>query len=631
MPDDDAATPLRSLPTRDDSGVRVVRETGATWLDGSEVVLLERMRSGLPLDSLSDELFATATTWPEQYHLSPSRANILRALDLPSNAIVLEVGAGCGAVTRYLGETCSTVDALEPTIARARVAAARTADLPGVAVFCGEISDVPPSPVYDLVVVVGVLEYVGNGGRDRAPYLTFLNDLRQVLKPGGSLVLAIENSLGAKYLAGAPEDHSGEVFHSVEGYPVDGPARTFNRRRLQELVMEAGFASTHTLGAFPDYKLARLVFDDRLLTEAGPLALQVPRFPSPDWVVDRLALADEELLWAELVDAGVGAEFANSLLLIATTEGRSGRLWSPGRLAAYFSIRRRRAYQVVKRVELDKEKTTVTSSLLSSGSGDGLTVLPYREEWSRGVSLVRVATENPDGLAQLVADWVRLLGERAEQSVEGAPVDVLPHNILYVGSVPRIIDDEWRSVDASLGDVIDRGAILFARDLSCVASTQRWRADSVTDLAIRIAAMAGRELATASVRGLLEREAEFQALVAGGAPGTAAHSSTRDVVLADLLAQFERPTEGRKPLPAWKQAVQDRKDAVEARDLLFATGRRLDETQAELDALRNQIRAGRGPLETRVRAAAGSWARRVVRIARRVLRRLRVRREHRRS
>ncbi|HZL06038.1 MAG TPA: methyltransferase, partial [Coriobacteriia bacterium] len=273
------ATPLRALPTTDDSGVRVIRETGSSWLDGSEEELLERMRSGLPLDSLSDELAATATTWPEQYHLSQARANVVRALDLDRGAVVLEVGAGCGAITRYLGETCDVVDALEPSLPRARVAAARTAELPGVRVFSGELVDVPAEQAYDVVVVVGVLEYVGGGGPQREPYVEFLARLRGLLRPGGHLVLAIENPLGVKYLAGAPEDHSGIVFHSVQGYPEDGPARTFTRRELLGLARAAGFGGVKVLGAFPDYKLTRTVFDEALIEVAPDLAVELPRFP----------------------------------------------------------------------------------------------------------------------------------------------------------------------------------------------------------------------------------------------------------------------------------------------------------------------------------------------------------------
>lgn len=585
MPDNDVtATPLRALPSTDDQGVQVVRDAGSSWLDGSEVLLLERMQGDLPLDSLSDELYATATDWPQRYHLSPSRANVVRALDLPADAAVLEIGAGCGAITRYLGEVCATVDALEPTLARARVAAARTAELPGVTVFCAEVSDLPGVPAYDVVVVVGVLEYVGSGGRDARPYVEFLENLRRNLKPGGQLVLAIENQLGVKYLAGAPEDHSGEVFHSVEGYPVDGPARTFSRRRLVELAELAGFTVPRVLGAFPDYKLTRMVFDEELLERARSLAVRVPRFPSPDWVIDRPALADEAHLWAELVDAGTAMDFANSFVLLAGNGDPDRDAWPAGRLASYFSMSRRRSLQVRKHVVAQGDGVVVSSGLLGSGSADGLAVLPYTEPWAEGRTVEELATADPAALPGLVAQWVRVFRERV--SAGGAPFDLLPHNLVFVGAEMRVIDDEWRGDTLSVEDVFVRGALLLARDLSDLRGHEYWGASSRRDLAVRIAAFAGVALDRAGVEAAIVREAELQAVVGGGARGTEIFAEVRARMIQDVTAQLDRDTGGEAPRRAWEELERSRQDAIQARDLLCATGEQLDQARTELDSLR---------------------------------------------
>ena len=47
-----------------------------------------------------------------------------------------ELGAGCGAITRYLGEKFATVFAVEGSFPRARVAKKRCSDLKGVSVLC---------------------------------------------------------------------------------------------------------------------------------------------------------------------------------------------------------------------------------------------------------------------------------------------------------------------------------------------------------------------------------------------------------------------------------------------------------------------------------------------------------------
>src|SRR5438132_6386209 len=170
-----ALTPLRRLATRSVDGCRVLGKTAGAFRDGAEEEVARLVEQATDLSSMSDELFAAATSWPQMYHLASSRANILRALDLPRSAAVLEVGAGCGAISRYLGETCDLVDAVEPSLERARVARRRTRDLRNVEVFVGDATHIPAEPAYDLVVVVGVLEYSGAGAAEAGPYLAFLS------------------------------------------------------------------------------------------------------------------------------------------------------------------------------------------------------------------------------------------------------------------------------------------------------------------------------------------------------------------------------------------------------------------------------------------------------------------------
>ena len=268
-----------------DAGLIFLNDVGSTYRDGAEEPLLAHLAAASDVSSASPDLLPRATSWPERYHLDPMRPNIIRAFDLPETARVLEVGAGCGAVTRYLGETVAAVDSVEPVLERARVAAVRTADLLGVRVFTGSLEQMPVEPVYDAVVVIGVLEYVGGGTADREPYLAFLRECVTRLGPGGSLVLAIENKLGVKYLAGEPEDHYGRPYVGVEDYrDASDVARTFGLAELEDLLSEVGLSSTR-LVAFPDYKMTRVVAAPRSLLKdpAEKMLHDVPIFPSPRW------------------------------------------------------------------------------------------------------------------------------------------------------------------------------------------------------------------------------------------------------------------------------------------------------------------------------------------------------------
>ena len=109
---------------------------------------------------LSTELRQHCTDWPSLYHLSSTRANILRPFqDVLEGRDVLEIGAGCGAITRYLGESGAHVLALEGTPRRAAIARSRTRELPNVMVVTDRFDDFKWDHQFDVITLIGVLEY----------------------------------------------------------------------------------------------------------------------------------------------------------------------------------------------------------------------------------------------------------------------------------------------------------------------------------------------------------------------------------------------------------------------------------------------------------------------------------------
>ena len=61
----------------------------------------------------SEEIERGIRDFPSRYHLSATRANLLRPLRDSLRGRVLEIGAGCGAITRYLGENGGSIVALD--------------------------------------------------------------------------------------------------------------------------------------------------------------------------------------------------------------------------------------------------------------------------------------------------------------------------------------------------------------------------------------------------------------------------------------------------------------------------------------------------------------------------------------
>ncbi len=212
--------------------------------------------------TLSDELPRLIHNWETEYHLSPCRPNLLRHIPFKPTDRVLEIGSGCGAITRYLGETGAMVTAIEGSELRARCTAARCRDLPNVEVFCSSFEDIVLEPQYDYVLLIGVLEYSSLFIKASAPELRCLELARQAMNPQGTLLIAIENKLGLKYFMGMGEDHTGKAYFGLQNLYDRKTARTFGRLELSRLAGDAGFKNVLFHYPFPDYKLPRAVFTE---------------------------------------------------------------------------------------------------------------------------------------------------------------------------------------------------------------------------------------------------------------------------------------------------------------------------------------------------------------------------------
>jgi GT2 family glycosyltransferase/SAM-dependent methyltransferase len=514
-----------------------IRDAEIGYADGAEESVLELLQQARDLSSLSDELASIGRTWGERYHLSPARANVVRALRLDADATVLEIGAGCGAVTRYLGETCAVVDAVEPVPSRARAARERTRDLDNVEVFVGLLEDVPAEPAYDVVVVVGVLEYVANGSSAREPYLAFLRQVAERLRPGGSLVLAIENKLGVKYWVGSPEDHTDRAFDSVEGYPYGGKARTFDRGALEGLVREVGL-DPRTLAAFPDYKMTRTVLDPARLTGgARSLLHRIPSFPSPDWGTPRVPLADERRAWTSLVEAGLGGETGNSFVVVAGKGGPS-TLWGEADAGAYYSAGRRSAYAVGTRLEVDGDSVLLHRARLGTGGDPDLEVktgvAPFVEGRDFTEVVVDLADERTAAILTRWRDLVLAAGDEAEVSL-----DLVPHNLVVGGGDElRVIDDEWRATGTTAERVVQRGVLTLALRLAAAGRpVGAWAGCSTwADVAQQTGDHLG--LTGAWLDRAIQDEAELQARVAAASRGIEAEvASIRAALALPLVPQ----------------------------------------------------------------------------------------------
>lgn len=220
-----------------------------------EEKLLNYYRSENKTSENSDAFFYLTT------HI---RANILNWYPFQKDDEVLEIGSGCGTLTQMLCRKCKSVYSVEGSKRRAEITYERNKEFDNLLVYAAEFGKFPLKKQFDYVILIGVFEYAKLFFDVKNPFAYFLQEIKNVLKDTGKVLIAIENRYGLKYWAGANEDHLGLPyvgFSEYEKYPVT----TFGTVEMQNLIKEAGFEKFKFYYPFPDYKLPEVIYtEDRL-------------------------------------------------------------------------------------------------------------------------------------------------------------------------------------------------------------------------------------------------------------------------------------------------------------------------------------------------------------------------------
>jgi 2-polyprenyl-3-methyl-5-hydroxy-6-metoxy-1,4-benzoquinol methylase/uncharacterized coiled-coil protein SlyX len=491
------------------SGYRLNRKTnvwsrpdyiGIAYSDGDEVEqrIAAVIEQASDLTVLSTELRQHCIDWPSLYHLSGTRSNILRPFQRTlAGAEVLEIGAGCGAITRYLGECGANVLALEGSPRRAAIARSRTRGLPNVMVVADRFDQFNWDQKFDVISLIGVLEYANLFTPAGDPALAMLKRVRAMLKPNGKLIIAIENQLGLKYFAGATEDHLGQPMVGIEGrYRKDQP-QTWGRKVLTGMLEDAGFAASKFLAPFPDYKLPVSILTEEGFSnknfDAAAFAWQSAR---RDPQLPAYCNFSLELAWPEVFRNELGLDVANSFLIIASPDAK--QLIPTGVLAYHYSVERIPAYcKETVFIPSDGGDIHVEYRRLGTPTEDAdkannpliKFILPDSDDYvfGRPLSLEFISIVTRDGwtfdqVARFISRYLSIVETFAKSAgiqismtspyaeLPGEFFDVISQNIIIrEDDSPSLIDKEWQ-----LANPIEIGHLLFRSLLPLINSVTRF-------------------------------------------------------------------------------------------------------------------------------------------------------------
>lgn len=260
-----------------------------------------------------NRIIAEKKKWSVLYHLSHVRTNIIEWIPMSKTDSALEIGSGCGAITGALADKVKKVTCIELSKKRSLINAYRNKARNNIEILVGNFEDIEKdiTEKYDFITLIGVFEYGESYIAADNAYETFLKSISKHLKPGGKIIIAIENKFGLKYWAGCKEDHVGKYFESIEGYPTTTGVKTFSKTELESIFHNCGFHKTKFYYPYPDYKLPTAIYSDEYLPKIGELETNMRNFDG-----ERVLTFDETKVFDSIIKEGLFPFYSNSYLII---------------------------------------------------------------------------------------------------------------------------------------------------------------------------------------------------------------------------------------------------------------------------------------------------------------------------
>lgn len=438
------------------------RQERIKYSDGNiEEHIEDLIKKANVLSSFSDIAKEEYKDWAVRYHLSSIRSNAIKHLDF-SGLDVLELGAGMGAMSRYLAENCKNLTVVEGTEQRMNCLKLRLRDLSNWDSFIGNYQDFHTDKKYDVVCFFGVLEYAGKYIEKEKPFEWAINHAKSFLKEGGILLVLIENKNGLKYFAGLTEDHYGKAFYGICGYPETKVTKTFSKKEIIDMFGSCDFKKTYVHHLAPDYKCTRAVLTDEFIHEKPLESADIfSNYKAEDYGRVSEELFPSSLVYVSLAKSGLFDEFSNSYLFISSLKENSSieksllkNIREKNEKAFLYTYGRKKEV-VTKIIKKDEKYIVHKEFLLQNTKSNDKNIIENKfkdEPLFDGLSMSYFITNslyynNPDKFMTIMEDYFSYIFKnytvKNENLLNPCVFDAMVRNVKINGKEINIFDNEY--------------------------------------------------------------------------------------------------------------------------------------------------------------------------------------------
>lgn len=345
--------------------------------NGLKEEILGYLRQGEDMEAIVRE----DSRWELLYHFSKLRENLLEWYAFEKDAAVIELGAGCGALSVFLAENVRKVLCCEEAENEFEILEERCRKYENIETYASAYP--PEGKKADYIIVYGSFLV-------RHSLAEVLEQCRRMEQENTVLILAVDNRMGLRCWNGVPEAETGQTFEGLMDYPDEERKYTYSKKEIEKELEVAGKTKLQFYYPMPDYRIPMTIYSDSCLPESGQI-----RNVTASYDRERLELFREEPVYDTLCQDGMFSYFANSFLVF---------VGAPKNPFVYIRCNRLRCpqFQTSTRIREEQGRRLVEKKALNEQSAEHLNgflenYIPLQKKY-KNLEVLK-AREIPDGIA----------------------------------------------------------------------------------------------------------------------------------------------------------------------------------------------------------------------------------------
>ena len=173
----------------------------------------------------------------------------------------------------------------------------------------GKYDKISINKKYDYIILLETLEYANEIIKSGNAYIELLKYSKEALKEDGTILLALDNRLGVRYLVGNKSEHCSNIYDSIKNKYNIG--KMFSKEEIGEIIEKVGFNYRKNYYPLPNYKNANVIYTDKMLPKKEDNKINY----NVVYDKDSLIVQDEIVLLKQFIGEQNFSEYTNSYLI----------------------------------------------------------------------------------------------------------------------------------------------------------------------------------------------------------------------------------------------------------------------------------------------------------------------------